>query len=136
MESRLASSVSAGLLHTEHPFLYLVSATAMDGVAVADVEAAATKAIDETARSGVTEQEMVKARNQLRARLVFENDSVTNLGHQLGFYETVASVDLFRHAPQSIAAVTKAQVDRAAEKYLRTDQRTVGWFKPTDEGAS
>ena len=79
---------------------------------------------------------MAKAKNQLRARLVFENDSVTNLGHQLGFFETVASVDLFRSAPQSIAAVTKDQVDRAAEKYLRTDQRTVGWFRPTAGGAS
>jgi zinc protease len=136
VESRLASSVSAGLLPTEHPFLYLVSATAMDGVGLADVEAAATKAIDQAARAGVTEQEMAKAKNQLRARLVFENDSVTNLGHQLGFFETVASVDLFRTAPQSIAAVTKDQVDRVAETYLRTDQRTVGWFRPTAGGAS
>jgi hypothetical protein len=60
---------------------------------------------------------------------------VTNLGHQLGFFETVASVDLFRQAAHSIAAVTKAQVDGVAAKYLRTDQRTVGWFKPTDGAA-
>jgi zinc protease len=136
VESRLASAVGAGVLPTEHPFLYLVSATAMDGVGLADVEAAATKAIDEVARNGVTAQEMAKAQNQLRARLVFENDSVTNLGHQLGFFETVSTVDLFRHAPQTIAAVTKAQVDQVAEKYLRTDQRTVGWFRPAAEAAS
>jgi zinc protease len=136
VESRLASAVGAGLLPTEHPFLYLVSATAMDGVRLEDVEGAATKAIDEVAKNGVTDQEMAKAQNQLRARLVFENDSVTNLGHQLGFFETVASVDLFRNAPHTIAAVTKAQVDRVAEKYLRTDQRTVGWFKPAAEAAS
>jgi zinc protease len=136
VESRLASSVSAGVLPTENPFLYLVSATAMDGVGLADVEAAATAAVDQVARAGVTEPEMVKAQNQLRARMVFENDSVTNLGHQLGFFETVASVDLFRQAAHSIAAVTKAQVDGVAAKYLRTDQRTVGWFKPTDGAAS
>jgi len=136
VERRLASSVSAGLLPTEHPFLYLVSATAMDGVGLENVEAAATKVIDEIARAGVTDEEMAKAKNQLRARLVFENDSVTNLGHQLGFFETVASVDLFRTAPQSISAVTKDQVDGVAQKYLRTDQRTVGWFRPTTGGAS
>ena len=136
VETRLASSVSAGLLPTEHPFLYLVSATAMDGVGLGDVEAAATKVIDEIARAGVTDEEVAKAKNQLRARLVFENDSVTNLGHQLGFFETVASVDLFRTAPQSISAVTKDQVDGVAQKYLRTDQRTVGWFRPTTGGAS
>src|SRR5882672_4692245 len=50
VETRLASAVGGGLLPTEHPFLYLVSATAMDGVARADVEAAATKAIDQLAK--------------------------------------------------------------------------------------
>jgi zinc protease len=136
VESRLVSAVGGGLLPTEHPFLYLVSATAMDGVAPADVEAAATKAIDLLARNGVTDQEIIKAQNQLRARLVFENDSVTNLGHQLGFFETVASVDVYRNAPRSIAAVTRDQVNRVAEKYLRADQRTVGWFHPTAGAAS
>jgi zinc protease len=136
VETRLASAVGAGLLPTEHPFLYLVSATAMDGVTPADVEAAATNAIDAVAKGGVTDQELIKAQNQLRARLVFENDSVTNLGHQLGFFETVATADVYRHAPRSIAAVTKDQVDRVAEKYLRTDQRTVGWFNPTPESGS
>ncbi len=56
---------------------------------MADIEAAATNALEDVARNGVTDREVVKARNQLRARLVFENDSVTNLGHQLGYFETV-----------------------------------------------
>ena len=73
---------------------------------------------------------MTKARNQLRARLVFENDSVTNLGHQLGFFETVATLDVYQDAPRVIAAVKKDDVDRVARTYLRSDQRTVGWFNP------
>jgi zinc protease len=136
VEHGLASAVGGGLLPTAHPFLYLVSATAMDGVAPADVEAAATNAIEQVAKGGVTEHEVAKAQNQLRARLVFENDSVTNLGHQLGFFETVANVDVYRNAPRSIAAVTRDQVDDAAEKYLRTDRRTVGWFSPAAGGGS
>src|SRR5687767_10100232 len=45
-ETRLASSVGAGLLPTEHPFLYLISATAMEGISLDDVESAATAALD------------------------------------------------------------------------------------------
>ena len=90
VERRLASTVGAGLLPTEHPFLYLISATAMEGVSLQDIESAATAALDDVARDGITERELVKAKNQLRARLVFENDSVTNLGHQLGYFQTVA----------------------------------------------
>ena len=47
------------------------------------------------ARGRSPTQELEKAKNQLRARLVFENDSVTNIAHQLGYFETIASVDLF-----------------------------------------
>ncbi len=132
VERRLASAVGAGLLPTEHPFLYLISATAMDGIRLHDVEAAATAALDDVVRDGITERELLKAKNQLRARLVFENDSVTNLGHQLGYFQTVANIDVFRDAPSRIAGVTQDQVDAVAKKYLRTDRRTVGWYTPTD----
>jgi zinc protease len=132
VERRLASSIGAGLLPTEHPFLYLISATALEGVALPDVEAAAIETLNDVARNGITERELVKARNQLRARLVFENDSVTNLGHQLGYFQTVASLDVYREANTRIAAVTLDDVNRAAKAYLRPDRRTTGWFKPSD----
>jgi zinc protease len=136
VETRLASNVGAGLLPTEHPFLYLISATAMDGVGLADLEAAATEALGEVGKDGVTEKEVVKAKNQLRARLVFENDSVTNLGHQLGYFETVATREIYQNAPGSIAAVTQQDVNRVAHKYLHPERRTVGWFNPRSEAAS
>src|SRR5215216_860467 len=115
VERRLASNVSAGLLPTEHPFLYLISATAMGGVSLPDLESAATAAVETVVRSGVTEREIVKAKNQLRARLVFENDSVTNLGHQLGYFQTVANLDVYRDAPNRIATVSQGDVERVAQ---------------------
>ena len=48
-----------------------------------------------SARDGITPQELVKAKTQLRARLVFENDSITNIAHQLGYFETIASWRLY-----------------------------------------
>jgi zinc protease len=136
VERRLASSTGAGLLPTEHPFLYLVSATAMEGIGLAEVEGAATATLDEVARDGITDRELIRAQTQLRARLVFENDSVTNIGHQLGYFETVATQDVCQNAPASIAAVTTADVNRVAKKYLRSDRRTVGWFTPQPGEAS
>jgi len=132
VERRLASGVGAGRLPTEHPFLYLISATAIEGVGLQEVESAATEALDDVVRNGITERELAKAKNQLRARLVFENDSVTNLGHQLGYFQTVATLDVYQDAPNRIAAVTQADVNRVAARYLRSDRRTVGWFRPTD----
>lgn len=130
VERGLASSVSGGLLPTEQPFLHLLSATAREGVTLQEVEGAATEALGRVAADGVTEQELTKAKNQLRARLVFDDDSVTNLAHQFGFFETVASVDLYRRAPSLIAAVTQDDLGRVATRYLRPDNQTVGWFEP------
>jgi zinc protease len=99
------------------------------------VEHAAVTEIDRLAREGVTAEELEKAKNQLRARLVFENDSVTNLAHQLGFFETVASVDLFLSVPDRIRRVTRDEVADAAAAVFRAGNRTVGWFRPLQPGA-
>lgn len=131
VDARLASSVSGGLVPTADPFLYTISLTATDGVPLDRLEAAAVLELDRLAKDGVTEQEFEKARNQLRARLVFEHDSVTNIAHQLGFFETIASVDLFLSIGERIRQTTIEQVNAAAAACLRRANRTVGRFEPT-----
>ncbi len=133
VEGRLASAVHAGLLPTADPFLYTISMTAADGVPLERLEQAAAAEIDRVTREGITAAELEKAKNQLRARLVFENDSVTNIAHQLGFFETIGSAALFRSIGARLATVTVEEVARAASR-LRRRNRTVGWFTPLPEG--
>ena len=86
--------------------------------------------ISRVAREGVTAEELLRARNQLRARFVFENDSVTNIAHQLGYFDTVSSWELFRNVRDRIAQVTPAQVNDVARDCLRAANQTIGWFVP------
>ena len=130
VERGLASSVSGGLMPTEDPFLYTVSVTANEGTPLASVEAALLESLAGAERHGITEAELVKAKAQLRARLVFDSDSVTNIAHQLGYYDTIATVDLFTSAPARIAAVTLEEVAAAARAVLAPSNRTIGWFDP------
>jgi zinc protease len=130
VERGLASTVSGALLPTAQPFLYTLSATATEGVPLASVESALLEALDAVARDGITVAELAKAKAQLRARLVFDNDSVTNIAHQLGYFETVASVDFFSTLPARIAAVAVEGVAAAARAVLQPSNRTVGWFDP------
>jgi zinc protease len=130
VDGRLASSVGGALLPTADPFLYSISATAADGVALDRLEQAALAELDAVRREGITPRELVRARNQLRARLVFENDSVTNIAHQIGFFETIASADLLFSMGDRLDAVTLDQVARAADRMLRPSNRTVGRFRP------
>lgn len=130
VERGLASTVSGATVPTEQPFLYAVSATAMQGITLASVESVLLEALDHVRREGITDAELAKAQAQLKARLVFENDSVTNIAHQLGYFETIASVDLFSQLPARIAAVTVDAVNAAARTLLADSNRTIGWFDP------
>ncbi len=130
VDKGLASSVAGAILPTQHPFLYTISLTATEGTSLASLEEATLREIDLVRTGGVTPQELEKVKNQLRARLVFENDSVTNIAHQIGYFETVASWSLFPTLLSRIQDLTLEQVNAAAARYLPATNRTVGWFDP------
>jgi zinc protease len=135
VERGLASSISGALLPTEQPFLYAISATATEGVSLASIEAVLLEELERLRADGITPDELVRAKTQLKARLVFDNDSVTNIAHQLGYFETVGSVDLFTGVSTRVDAVTVAEVGAAARALLRASNRTVGCFDPLPVGA-
>ena len=89
VDSGLASSVGGALLPTEHPFLYYLWATVAEGQTLQAVEDAVLRELDRFARDGITEPELTKVRAQLRARFVYDSDSVTDIAHQLGYFETI-----------------------------------------------
>jgi zinc protease len=130
VERGLASSVGGVLLPTAEPFLYTVSVTATDGTPLAAAEAALLEEIDRVRHDGVTDLELAKAKQQLKARLVFDSDSITNIAHQLGYFETIAGVDTFLTLRRRIADVTLDEVAAAAAVTFNASNRTVGWFDP------
>jgi zinc protease len=134
VEAGLASTVGGALLATAEPFLYTVSLTAMTGIDLDTLEAAALDVIERVRREGVTESEVARARRQLRARLVFENDSVTNIAHQLGYFETVTGEGYADTVADRIGGVTVAQVSEVARARLAPAVRTVGRFIPRRTG--
>ena len=135
VERGLASAVSGSLLPTEQPFIYTISVTVRSGVALATAESALIEELDRVRQGGVTASELAKAKAQLKARIVFDHDSVTNIAHQLGYYETIGAVALGAEAPSRIAAVSADEVARAARDVLAPSNRTIGWFEPLPVGS-
>ena len=132
VERGLSSSVSGALLPTAQPFLYTISLTAMEGVSLSTLEAATTELLDALTANGVAEQEVARARRQLRARFVFETDSVTNIAHQLGYFETVAGPGFLAGLRARIDAVTVDQISDVARRLLTRTARTTGWYQPVE----
>jgi zinc protease len=133
VDKGLASAVIGALLPTQDPFLYSISLTANEGTSLTALEEATLTELDRVRTAGISDEELVKVKNQLRARLVFENDSVTNIAHQLGYYETVATWKTYPTLLPRIQAVTLDQVNAAAERYLKPTNRTIGWFDPVPD---
>jgi zinc protease len=139
VDGGVASAVNGGLIPTQEPFLYTISVTATDGTSLSSVEETTLAQLDAVRRHGITEHELQKAKHQLRARHVFEGDSISNIAHQLGYFETVASWRLVPALGQRIDAVTLQQVGEAAASRLTSTNRTIGWFDPqppSDEDAA
>jgi zinc protease len=109
----LASAVSGALLPTRLEI----------------VEEAALGAI-ERVRSGVSDAEVARACRQLRTRMVFDADSVTNIAHQLGFFETIGARDLLDRLPGLVERVSAADVHEAAQRFLSPTSLTLGSFEP------
>jgi zinc protease len=135
VEQGLASALGGSLLATNEPFLYNISLTVAEGVAIETVEQAANAEIDRVRTGGLTEAEVARAKRQLRARLVFENDSVTNVAHQIGYFETVVGPGYLDGVTDKLAAVTADQVAEVASRRLAPEGRTVGCFRPVEPRA-
>jgi zinc protease len=115
---------------TEEPFVYTISATAADGTSLERVEDALVAEIERVARDGISPYELAKAKTQLRARVVFENDSITNIAHQLGYFATIASWHDYHEMADRIERVTADQVHAVAANRFTAAKRTIGWFSP------
>ena len=131
VDSGRAAAVSGSFVATAEPYLFMVSATAGDSTPVAELRDLTLAALDTVRVEGVTPDEVDRAKRQLRARIVLENSSITHIGHQIGFFETVAGSDVLAQLVGRIATVSAQDVTRVAARYLSTTNRTVGWLQPT-----
>ena len=130
VDGGLASTVSGALMPTDHPYLYSISASVAEGKTLAAVEDVVLQEIERLRRGGITPAEFAKVKAQLRARFVYDADSVTDIAHQLGFFETIGSWRAYHGIRERLDAVTPEQVHAAVQRYFTPENRTIGWFEP------
>jgi zinc protease len=130
VDKGLASSVGGSLMPTQHPYLYGVYASVAEGQAIAAVEEAMLSEIERLRTGGITPEELIKVQAQLRARFVYDGDSVTDIAHQIGYFDVISSWGAYHGLRQRLEAVSADDVQAVAAKYLVPSNRTIGWFEP------
>jgi zinc protease len=104
--------------------------TAREGVPHEKIERAFIEAIERVRNEPVSNFELQKVINQVRANLTHAYGSVSGLARMIGSLEmTVGHRELGQYLDR-IRQVTAADVQRVARLYLTPDNRTVGWFVP------
>ncbi|MBU0610337.1 MAG: insulinase family protein, partial [Armatimonadetes bacterium] len=114
------------------PGLGQFSATARVGVEPERVEEAMLRVIDEACAAPPTDDEMQKAKTQIRAAIAYTGEGATGIASLLGQAEMVGSYRDVTALDAKVQAVSAEDVLRVAQAYLTPNNRTIGWFVPTD----
>jgi zinc protease len=130
-ELEVAVSVGVGWTWRADPGVFLLSMELAPGASPRKAELALWTEIDRIASRGVTEREMARARALLRSGVLHELSTRNGVAHAMGQAE--ALLGDWREAGRSLeryAAVTSADVRRAAREWLDPLKRNVVWLDP------
>lgn len=133
VEKELAISIQGGLQATIDPYLFGFTSIIHPKSSPAQVTEAIEAEIQKLQDAPPSADELKRAAKQARALFAYGSESVTNQGFWLGFAEMFGSYDWFLTYLQKLEAVTPEDVQRAAQTYLRPQQRIWGVYLPNGE---
>jgi len=131
-EKQIAATTSVSYnLHARLQTLFTLSAVPASGKKTADVEAALREQIQRVRNKPVSQQELERAKTQILTGRIYEKDSIFYQAMQLGILETVGiGWQEDQRFEEKIRAVTIAQIQAVAKKYLLDDRLTVAILEP------
>ena len=133
--SGLATNVEGRATSLSDGGWYLLGVSANSAQKLEAIEGALEQVIKSLHRNGVTAEQVSRAKRQIQGATVLTYRDFHSQASQLGYDQT--TVDNYRHTDlflEAVAKVSAADVQRVAKKYLKSTNRTVGLFKPTQIG--
>lgn len=131
IESGLATNAHAYVASLMDGGWYNISVTAAAGD-IAEIEQVVESTLEQLRHQPITLEELERAKTQLKAGFILSNREIENQASQLAYNQIVTNDHCFSDRYLSgIEAVTPADVQRVAQTYLTSTQRTVGFFEPT-----
>jgi len=132
VDSELAASATSSFSLTRDPYLFSIWALLRENVPLEDVEKAAFEELARLRQEEVTDEEFERATKQVKAQFVYGSESVTDQAYWMGSMETIGVQESLGEFLAKVEQVSKADVQRVAQKYLTSENSTVGWFVPSN----
>lgn len=128
---RIALTAGAGYSNfNKYPYLFYLYATALPGKKIEDVESALYAEVDKIKEEPPTELEVRKAKNQIEADFIMDQDSIFYQALILAEFEMIGDWKLNDRYIEGIRKVTPEDVQRVAAEYIVEEKRTVGVLIP------
>ena len=134
-EKQIATEAYAFFRPSIHAGLFIIYVQAKEEVEAAALEAALGDVVRAMAAGEVTDRELQKARNQIRAEAIKEMKDNSGKADRIALYESMAGdyKKMFTVLDQ-VDAVTRDDVVRVAKKYFDIDRRTIVTLIPEPAG--
>ncbi|MBI2553024.1 MAG: insulinase family protein [Candidatus Rokubacteria bacterium] len=118
------------------PNLFWFFATALPGQTPEALERALLQEVERLKTEPVSATELERAKNQIEASFVFQQDSVYSRASLLARFELIGGWRLRDQFVPAIRAVTAVDLQRAARAYFPDERRNVGVLLPIPPGES
>ncbi|MCS6816535.1 MAG: insulinase family protein [Blastocatellia bacterium] len=125
-EKELVTSISGFMDEKRAPGGFYITATLRPGARIEEVEAVIAEEIERVRREPIADWELMKAKNTARRAFISSIASSLSRAILLGQYAVYyGDPNVINTRLERIMAVTKEDVQRVAERYLRPTNRTV-----------
>ncbi len=126
-KKQLASSVFVSFGDAFDPTLFSVAAVTNKGIKTGDLENAIYEELEKIKKSGISEQELQKVKNQKLIEFYNQVETINGKSNNLGTYEVFfGDYRKMFNAPSEYNKVSLDDIKRVANEYLKKSNRTVG----------
>ena len=127
----IANAAQAGSQRLEDTGLFFVSVGVLPGREADEAESRAAEVVARVVREGVTDEELAKAKTQLRLSLLEARETATSVATELGeAWAFGGDPNLVNDAARRLESITAEDVKRVAGKYLKPQGVTVLQYRP------
>ena len=114
------------------PNLFWFWATPMPGQTAETLEKELLAHMDRLKTEPVTEEELARAKNQIEAAMVFQEDSIHRRASLLARFEVIGGFALKDSFIARIRAVSAADLTRVASTWFAPDKKSIGVLQPKE----
>lgn len=132
-EERLALGAGGDYTYSSlDPSLFWFYATPLPGRTPEAVEQALLAEVERLKQEPIQSEELERARNQIEASFVWQQDSVFSRASALGRFEVLGSWRLLEDFLPKLRAVSAADLQRVARRYFPLDRKNVSILLPAE----